>query len=65
MKKTLIASLAVAGIAATVGLAPAAVADMIVVQSPGNASATATPGESALQAGRLQYPWHHELGGHH
>jgi hypothetical protein len=64
MKMRMIASLAIAATAAAIGLAPVAVAapttetvDSSVVQTPGNAQVTATPGPAALQAGQLQYPW--------
>lgn len=58
MKKNISALLALAGMAAALGLAPLADADMNVVQGPGNAQVTATPGEAAVQAGQLQYPWY-------
>jgi len=56
-KMRLIAPLAMAATAAAIGLAPIASADSTVIQSPGNAQVTATPGAVALQAGQLQYPW--------
>ena len=78
----IVAPLAIAAAAAAVGFAPIAAAaptgttesaGSTVVQSPGNAQVTATPGETALQAGQLQTPFfgygyggllfHH--GGHH
>ena len=58
MKKIrIIAPLVMAATAAAIGLAPLAAADSNVVQTPGNAEITATPGAAALQAGQLQYPW--------
>jgi hypothetical protein len=64
MKMRIIAPLAMAATAAAIGLAPIAAAaptaemvDSSVVQSPGNAQVTATPGDAALQAGQMQYPW--------
>jgi hypothetical protein len=56
-KMRLIAPLAMAATAAAIGLAPIAAADSTVVQTPGNAEVTASPGAAALQAGQLQYPW--------
>jgi hypothetical protein len=55
-KMQLIAPLAMAATAAAIGLAPIAAADSTVVQTPGNAQVTASPGAAALQAGQLQYP---------
>ena len=58
MKKIrLIAPVAMAATAALIGLAPIASADSTVVESPGNAQVTATPGAAALQAGQQQYPF--------
>ncbi len=56
-KMRLIAPLAMAATAAAIGFAPLAAADSTVVQTPGNAQVTASPGAAALQAGQLQYPW--------
>jgi hypothetical protein len=57
MKKVrLIAPLAMAATAAAIGFAPIAAA-ATVVQTPGNAQVTASPGAAAVQAGQLQYPW--------
>ena len=58
MKIRIITPLAMAGMAAAIGLAPIAAADANVVQTPGNAQVTATPGATAIQAGQLQYPWY-------
>jgi hypothetical protein len=69
MKMRIIAPLAMAAAAAAIGLAPiasAATTEQIgstVVQSPGNAQVTATPGAAALQAGQQQYPWYGYGGG--
>jgi uncharacterized membrane protein len=64
MNVRIIAPLAMAATAAAIGLAPIAAAatptetvGSTVVQSPGNAQVTATPGAAAQQAGQLQYPW--------
>ena len=67
MKKIrIVAPLAIAAAAAAIGLAPIAAAaptataesvGSSVVQSPGNAQVTATPGAAAQQAGQLQYPF--------
>jgi hypothetical protein len=58
MKKIrIIAPIAMAATAAAIGFAPIASADANVVQTPGNAQVTASPGAAALQAGQLQYPW--------
>ena len=56
-KMRLIAPLAMAATAAAIGFAPIAAADSTVVQTPGNAQVTASPGAAALQAGQQQYPW--------
>ena len=62
----IVAPLAMAAAAAAIGLAPIAAAaptatmepvGSSVVQSPGNAQVTATPGAAAQQAGQLQYPF--------
>jgi hypothetical protein len=59
MKKIqIIAPVAMAAAAAAIGFAPIASADASVVQTPGNAQVTATPGETALQAGQLQDPFY-------
>jgi hypothetical protein len=58
MKMRIIAPVALAAIAAGIGFAPIASADSTVVETPGNAEVTATPGAAALQAGQLQYPWY-------
>ena len=84
MKKIrIVALMAMAAAAAAIGFAPIAAAaptpatesvGSTVIQSPGNAQVTTTPGAAALQAGQLQYPFfgygygggllfHH--GGHH
>ena len=57
MKVRIIAPLALAATAAAIGFAPIASADSTVVQTPGNAQVTVTPGGAALQAGQLQYPF--------
>jgi hypothetical protein len=57
MKIRIIAPVALAATAAVIGFAPIASADSTVVQTPGNAQITSTPGAAALQAGQLQYPW--------
>jgi hypothetical protein len=67
MKKIrIVAPLAMAAAAAAIGFAPIAAAapaaatesvGSTVVQSPGNAQVTATPGAAALQAGQQQYPF--------
>ena len=56
-KMRFIAPLAMAATAAAIGFAPIASADSTVVQTPGNAQITASPGAAALQAGQDQYPW--------
>lgn len=68
MKTRLIATLAIAGAAGAIGLAPIAAAaptgtqttntgGATVVESPGNAQVTVQPGAAAVQAGQLQYPF--------
>ena len=67
MKKIrIVAPLAMAAAATAIGFAPIAAAaptattesvGSTVVQSPGNAQVTATPGAAAQQAGQLQYPF--------
>ncbi|MGZ8814959.1 MAG: hypothetical protein ACXWZI_13475 [Mycobacterium sp.] len=79
MKSRFIATLAMAAAAGSIGLAPIAAAaptgtvtdtgGATIVQRPGNAQITATPGLTAVQAGQFQYPfygyggpgiaWHH------
>jgi hypothetical protein len=56
-KMRLIAPVVMAATAAAIGFAPIAAADSTVVQTPGNAQVTASPGAAALQAGQQQYPW--------
>jgi hypothetical protein len=57
MKLGYVASAAIAAaVAATIGFAPAALADT-TVQSPGNAQIVATPGQSAQNAANLQQPF--------
>ena len=56
-KMRIIAPLALVATAAAIGFAPIATADSTVVQTPGNAQVTASPGAVALQAGQMQYPW--------
>jgi len=66
--KRFIATLAMAGAAGAIVLAPVAAAaptgiqttntgGATVVQSPGNSQVTAQPGAAAVQAGQLQYPF--------
>jgi hypothetical protein len=69
MKVRFIATLAIAGAASAIGLAPMGAAaptgttqttntgGATVVESPGNAQVTAQPGAAAVQAGQLQYPF--------
>jgi hypothetical protein len=57
MKLRTITPLALAATAAAIGFAPIASADSTVVQTPGNAQVTVTPGATAQQAGQLQYPF--------
>jgi hypothetical protein len=68
MKLRLIAPAAVAATAVAIAFAPIAAAapagpittntgGATVVQSPGNVQVTALPGDAALQAGDLQYPF--------
>ena len=56
-KIQIIASVAMAATAAAIGFAPIASADSTVVENPGNAQVTASPGAAALQAGQLQTPF--------
>lgn len=75
MKTRFIATLAMAMAAAAgaIGLAPVAAAapsgtvtdtgGATIVERPGNAQITATPGLTALQAGQFQYPYY-GYGGH-
>ena len=68
MKSRIIATLAMAAAAGAIGLAPVAAAaptgtvtdtgGATIVQRPGNAQITATPGLTALQAGQFQYPYY-------
>ena len=53
----IVAPLAMAATAAAIGFAPIASAESTVVENPGNAQVTATPGATALQAGELQTPF--------
>jgi hypothetical protein len=55
MKMQIIAPLAMAGMAAAIGLAPVAT-PASVVQTPGNAQVTTTPGAAAVQGGQLLVP---------
>jgi len=66
--KRFFATLAMAGTAGAVALAPVAAAaptgpqttntgGATVVQSPGNTQVTVQPGAAAVQAGQLQYPF--------
>jgi hypothetical protein len=58
MKKIrIVAPIALAAAVAAIGFAPIASAEATVVQTPGNAQVTATPGAAALQAGQQQYPF--------
>lgn len=57
MKLRYIAPLAIAASAAAIGLAPIAVADATVHQSPGNAEVTVTPGVAAQEAAQNQQPF--------
>jgi hypothetical protein len=57
MKLQYVAPLAVAASAAAIGLAPIAVADATVHQSPGNVQITATPGAAAQEAAQNQQPF--------
>jgi hypothetical protein len=45
------------GLAIGLGVAPAAWADTTVVQSPGNAQISVSPGPAAGQAAQLQQPF--------
>ena len=66
--KRFIATLAMAGAAGAIVLAPVAAAaptgtqttntgGATIVQSPGNSQVTVQPGAAAVQAGQLQYPF--------
>ncbi len=57
MKLHILASLAIAASAAAIGLAPLALADATVQQTPGGAEIVATPGPSAHNAAQLQLPF--------
>jgi hypothetical protein len=57
MKLRHVAPLAIAASAAAIALAPIAAADTSVVQSPGNAQITATPGAAAQEAAQNQQPF--------
>jgi hypothetical protein len=57
MKLLYVAPLAIAASAAVIGLAPVAAADANVVQSPGNAQITATPGAASQEAAQSQQPF--------
>jgi hypothetical protein len=68
MKSRFIATLAMAVAAGAIGLAPVAAAapsgtvtdtgGATIVQRPGHAQITATPGLTAQQAGQFQYPYY-------
>lgn len=57
MKVHHIGALLVAATAATVAFAPAALAEVTVVQHPGNAEITTTPGAAVKHAAELQQPF--------
>jgi hypothetical protein len=57
MNLRIVTPLVLAASAAAIGLAPIAAADANVVQSPGNAQITATPGEASQQAAQDQQPF--------
>jgi hypothetical protein len=60
--RIVVASLAIAGSAAAIGLAPIAAADSNVHQSPGNVQLTATPGAAAHEAAQNQQPFGGDAG---
>jgi hypothetical protein len=55
--RIVVASMAIAASAATIGLAPIAAADPNVHQNPGNVQVTATPGAAAHEAAQNQQPF--------
>jgi hypothetical protein len=57
MKLRRVAPLAIAAFTAAIALAPIASADVTVVQHPGNAEITATPGSAAHEAAQNQQPF--------
>jgi hypothetical protein len=57
LKLQYVAPLAIAASAAAIGLAPIAVPDTTVQQSPGNAQIVATPGAAAQEAAQNQQPF--------
>ena len=57
MKVHYIGALLVAATAATIVVAPAAMADVTAVQHPGNAEITTTPGAAVKHAAELQQPF--------
>ena len=57
MKVHYIGALLVAAAAATIAAAPTALADVTVVQHPGNAEITTTPGAAVRHAAELQQPF--------
>ena len=57
MKVRYIGALLAAAAAATIAAAPAALADVTVVQRPGNAEITTTPGAAVKRAAELQQPF--------
>lgn len=57
MKVHYIGALLAAAAAVTIAAAPAALADVTVVQHPGNAEITTTPGAAVKQAAELQEPF--------
>jgi hypothetical protein len=57
MKLRYVAPLAIAASAAAIGLAPIALADVSVQQSPGNAQVSAHPGSAAQEAAQTQMPF--------
>jgi hypothetical protein len=57
MKLRYLAPVAIAASAAAIGLAPLAMADATIQQTPGSAQITATPGQSAQNAAQLQQPF--------
>ncbi len=57
MKLRYVPTLAVAATALTIGLAPVALADVTVQQTPGNAQISASPGAASQEAAQAQVPF--------
>jgi len=57
MKFHYIGALLAAAAAVSIAAAPAALADVTVVQHPGNAEITTTPGDAVKHAAELQQPF--------